>query len=65
MRLEQQPIAAWIKATLADKGWTAYRWSKATGGKVNPETIRRALSDDYDGVTGLRVLHDLAEGQDS
>ena len=61
MRPEQQPIAAWIKATLAEKGWTAYRWAAATGGKVNAQTIRRAISDEYESVTSIRVVSDLAK----
>jgi hypothetical protein len=60
MRDAQRPIATWVAATLAAKGWTAYRWSKETGGKVNAETIRRAVEEDYAGVTSLRVVEQLA-----
>lgn len=61
MRVEQQPIAVWIESVLSDKQWTAYRWAKQTRGKVNATTIKRAISPDYEGVTAIRVLRDLAD----
>jgi hypothetical protein len=64
MRQEQLPIAAWIRATLAEKGWTVHRWANATNGKVNAQTIRRAMSHEYESVTSLRVVSDLAKAAD-
>jgi hypothetical protein len=61
MKDEQKPIAAWIASVLAAKGWTAYRWAKQTGGRVNATTIKRAISDDYAGITSIRIINDLAE----
>ena len=61
MREEQEPIAAWIKSTLEAKGWTAYRWAKETGGKVNVTTISRAMSPDYPSVTSSTTIHHLAD----
>ncbi len=61
MREEQKPIAAWIRAILAEKSWTPYRWAKETDGRVAATTITRAISETYRGVTSNRILSDLAK----
>jgi L-alanine-DL-glutamate epimerase-like enolase superfamily enzyme len=60
MRDEQKPIAAWIERTLIEKKWTAYRWAKETKGKVSATTITRATDEEYESITSIRVLSDLA-----
>lgn len=59
VREQQKPIAEWLEAVLAQKGWTATHWAKTA--KVGRDTVSRAVREDYKHVTSTTTLLKLAK----
>lgn len=56
---EQRIIADWIERTRNRLGWSYKKWAEKAGiGAAT--TLTRALKDDYQSVTSVKTLHDLA-----
>lgn len=63
MRDEQKVIAGWIERIATAKGWSYAEWAKkAELGAAT--TITRALKPDYESVTSIPTLHQLAVAAD-
>lgn len=61
MRDEQKVIAGWIERVRAAKGWSFERWAKEAG-LTHASTISRAVKPDFDSLTRVDTLHQLARG---